>query len=306
MADQRISSIVRVVDATTLTQGQAVDSSGAASVNVAKVNGVTVLMGNGVTGTGSQRVTIASDNTPFAVKTDQTTHGTTDLVAADITKVNGNTALAGNGVTGTGSLRVTIASDNTPFAVKTDQTTHGTTDLVAADITKISGSAVATAASGIIKVGISDASGTSITLGQTTMSASVPVVLASNQSTINVSVGAPTNPGNDITNVTTPVNLAAGASGNADSADLVTKKLYQAVVSGSVDFKVVLATLSNGTATNKCVLFGGPRNPVVYEPPHENFFVSGSGAGADGFRAVITNLDTSETADFYANFFYGD
>lgn len=35
--------------------------------NVAQINGVTPLMGNGVTGTGSQRVTIASDNTPFTV-----------------------------------------------------------------------------------------------------------------------------------------------------------------------------------------------------------------------------------------------
>jgi hypothetical protein len=32
------------------------------SVNVSQINGVTTLMGNGVTGTGSQRVTIASDN----------------------------------------------------------------------------------------------------------------------------------------------------------------------------------------------------------------------------------------------------
>lgn len=37
------------------------------SVNVAQINGVTPLMGNGVTGTGSQRVTIASDNTAFSV-----------------------------------------------------------------------------------------------------------------------------------------------------------------------------------------------------------------------------------------------
>lgn len=35
------------------------------SVNIAQINGVTPLMGNGVTGTGSQRVTIASDNTAF-------------------------------------------------------------------------------------------------------------------------------------------------------------------------------------------------------------------------------------------------
>ena len=37
------------------------------SVNAAQINGVTPLMGNGVTGTGSQRVTIASDNTAFSV-----------------------------------------------------------------------------------------------------------------------------------------------------------------------------------------------------------------------------------------------
>ena len=37
------------------------------SVNVAQINGVTPLMGNGATGTGSQRVTIASDNTAFTV-----------------------------------------------------------------------------------------------------------------------------------------------------------------------------------------------------------------------------------------------
>ena len=41
------------------------------SVNVAQVNGVTTLMGNGVTGTGSQRVTIASDNTAFTVNAAQ-------------------------------------------------------------------------------------------------------------------------------------------------------------------------------------------------------------------------------------------
>ncbi len=38
-----------------------------ASTNVAQINGVTPLMGNGVTGTGSPRVTIASDNTAFTV-----------------------------------------------------------------------------------------------------------------------------------------------------------------------------------------------------------------------------------------------
>ena len=42
--------------------------SGTSGVNVAQINAVTPLMGNGVTGTGSCRVTVASDNTAFQVK----------------------------------------------------------------------------------------------------------------------------------------------------------------------------------------------------------------------------------------------
>ncbi len=45
------------------------------SVNVAQINGVTPLMGNGATGTGSHRVTIASDNTAFGVIPTVTTSG---------------------------------------------------------------------------------------------------------------------------------------------------------------------------------------------------------------------------------------
>jgi hypothetical protein len=41
------------------------------SVNVSQINAVTPLMGNGTTGTGSQRVTIASDNTAFTVNAAQ-------------------------------------------------------------------------------------------------------------------------------------------------------------------------------------------------------------------------------------------
>ena len=72
---------------TTITGTVAVTQSGAwsltanQSVNVAQINGVTPLMGNGVTGTGSPRVTISSDNTPFAIRIDQTTPGTTNLVS---------------------------------------------------------------------------------------------------------------------------------------------------------------------------------------------------------------------------------
>jgi len=59
------------------------------SVNAAQINGVTPFMGNGVTGTGSLRVTIASDNTansnPFLV----TGSGTAGSAAAGVVTVQG-------------------------------------------------------------------------------------------------------------------------------------------------------------------------------------------------------------------------
>lgn len=109
------------------------------AVSISQINSAATLAGNGVTGTGSQRVTIASDNTAFSVNAtltsgalvlgkvgiDQTTPGTTNGVALEQI---GTTAVAtGNGVVGTGVQRVSIASDNTAFPVTTTITTSAAT-----------------------------------------------------------------------------------------------------------------------------------------------------------------------------------
>jgi len=57
------------VDGSAVTQP--VSIAGTVQSNVSQINGVTPLMGNGVTGTGSQRVTIASNNTAFTVNAAQ-------------------------------------------------------------------------------------------------------------------------------------------------------------------------------------------------------------------------------------------
>lgn len=91
------------------------------SVNISQINGVTPLMGNGVTGTGSPRVTLVSDGTAIStagflsVKFDQTTVGTTNGVS--LAQLGATTIATGNGVVGTGVQRVAIASDNTAFSV---------------------------------------------------------------------------------------------------------------------------------------------------------------------------------------------
>lgn len=55
--------------------------------NLAQMNGAALLMGNGVTGTGSQRVTISSDNTAFSVNA---------TLSAETTKVIGTVRNVGN------------------------------------------------------------------------------------------------------------------------------------------------------------------------------------------------------------------
>lgn len=130
------------------TQSGAWSLSANQSVNVAQINGVTPLMGNGTAGTGSQRVTIASDNTAFTVNVG----AFPDNEPINNAQVNGVTILTGNGVTGTGSQRVTIASDNTAFNV------NGLNPTVAsATLTSVSGSAssVSCAASNASRRGVS-------------------------------------------------------------------------------------------------------------------------------------------------------
>lgn len=112
------------------------------SVNEAQINGVAVTMGNGVSGTGVQRVTIASDSTgnlgvaqasttaseigPLAqgavttaapsyttAQTDPLSLTTVGSLRMDLSTINqGVTLLTGTGNTGTGSPRVTLSTDN--------------------------------------------------------------------------------------------------------------------------------------------------------------------------------------------------
>lgn len=161
------------------------------TVNLTKVGGNAIATGSGVTGTGVQRVVLATDialptganviggvtqsgtwnvgsitTLPALVAgsalvgkvgIDQTTPGTTNAVA--LAHIGANAILTGNGVTGTGSQRVTIASDNTAFTVNATpptltKATQGATGYSTQDL-KDAGRAivnVATAIAGVTAV----------------------------------------------------------------------------------------------------------------------------------------------------------
>lgn len=91
------------------------------SVNVAQMNGVAVTMGSGVTGTGVQRVVLATD---VALPTGSNVIGAlTANQSVNNAQIAGVATSTGNGVVGTGVQRVAIASDNTAFTVNAAQAT---------------------------------------------------------------------------------------------------------------------------------------------------------------------------------------
>lgn len=85
LCDSRGQTFEVIRDAAGNLRGANVTAGNAVQADLTSTGGNTLLAGNGVTGNGSPRVTIASDNTPFSVKIDQTTPGTTNLVAAKVT-----------------------------------------------------------------------------------------------------------------------------------------------------------------------------------------------------------------------------
>lgn len=98
------------------------------SFNQTQVNGVAVSTGNGVAGTGVQRVTIASDNTAFTVNAAQSgtwTTGRTWTLASGTDSVTNNMSQVGGSAITLGqktmanSLPVTLASDQSALLVTT-------------------------------------------------------------------------------------------------------------------------------------------------------------------------------------------
>ncbi len=108
------------------------------SVNVAQMNGVTPLMGAGNTGTGSQRVTLATDNAAIATWG----HGATGAAVPANASYNGARAATANPTNATGGNTVGVMADKAGRLVVTnghvrDLVSHQRTALAASSETTI-------------------------------------------------------------------------------------------------------------------------------------------------------------------------
>ena len=190
--------------------------SGNQGVNVAQINGVTPLMGNGVTGTGSQRVTIASDNTAFSVNAiqsgtwnigaittlpalatgsniigrvgiDQTTPGTTNLVSIGTTGTVNPTTAANWGINTLGSTTSGQSGQLALGAVTTSAPTYTTAQSNALSLT--TGGALRV--EGLAGFNLSQVNGVALLAGNgATGTGSPRVTIASDQTAFSVNAAA--------------------------------------------------------------------------------------------------------------------
>lgn len=211
--------VVSVGDGTTPTQKLAIDASGNASVNVAEINGVAPSMGNGASGTGVQRVTIANDSTgqvalaagTAVVGTVEIGDGTTPTqklavsaageASVDVAKISGAAVPLGHGLAAT-AIRIELPTDGTGVVgLNAGSNLVGGVEIYdGAGVNKLAVSVAGEASADIKKIG-----GSALALGQAAMAASLPVTLSSDQYPGDVTILASgsrttTQTGSDLTN----------------------------------------------------------------------------------------------------------
>jgi hypothetical protein len=121
--------------------------------------------------------------------------------------------------------------------------------------------------------------------------------------------GAPPSPTNPTVNNANTTDTAAGASADLDSSDVggTVKKLVQLILTASVPFKAVLKTINDGTLQNTYqTMFVKAGETFVWDTPQQDYVqkTGAGGAGFDGFRVTVTNMDDSDAADIYVTFMH--
>ena len=288
-------------------------------VNVAQVNGVAPSMGNGVSGTGVQRVTLASDSTgQVALATGAATIGAlTANQSVNAAQVAGTATATGNGVVGAGVQRVAVASDNTAFSVNV-----GTfPDNEPVNVNQLGGTALAVPFDADSGAGTQNlfgvswrkvASGGSLEFG----TSSDPVRIDPTGTTVQPATQSGTwtvQPGNTAnttawlvtgTGGTFPIQATAAAPGSVRLSDgasfydgAKTGQLPAALVGGRLDI-VVGAALPTGTNVIGALSVNQSVNTAQFGG---SAVATGTGAGGVGIPRVTISNDSSLAANQSAN-----
>ncbi len=280
--------------------------SGTQDVNLTQIDGNAALTGNGTTGAGSPRVTIASDNTAFNIK------------VMDAGGVNQLAVDSSGRVSVLGITNALPAGTNLLGKVSVDQTTPGTTNGVS--IAQIGANTVSsgtgTSGTGTLRTVL-----TSDYLSTAQISKNTTINSASNPLLVQLSDGAAAfgtsaNPLNVFTQETpgalkdsstlTSAALAAGGVANLDTAAItnaVTGKFLEMTASASVRIKAELQTITGAgpTVVSKRVFFVPESDAFYYKASDTDTITLAGNGSTSKFRLAVTNLDNLSAADVYGS-----
>ena len=216
---------------------------------------------------------------------------TNSLILAQGSTTSGQTGnLAMGAVTTAAPTYVTGQTDplslTTAGALRVDGS--GSTQPVSGTVTANQGTANATP----WNQNVAQWGGTNTSLGQKTMSASVPVVIASDQSPINVQFGGVT----PVLTYFTDATVASGATVTHSLTGPAILDMIQCAESGSIKMTVAI-----GTTGSEAVVWNGfagvPNSNATFAPPHPITLT-----GAQSAKVTLKNRDTT-SLDTYLTFF---
>ncbi len=278
--------------------------------NVSQINGAAPAMGNGTSGTGVQRVTIASDSTGQITANAGTNLNTSALalesggnlatvagavlskvMQTNTAQINGATPAMGNGVSGSGVMRVTLASDSTGQV-----TANAGTNLNTSALALESGGNLATVAGAVssakMQTNIALISGAAPSMGNGVADGTVLRVTLASNSTGQVTANAGTNLNTSA--------LALESGGNlAKLAGTVTSSRVQAD-SNAVQINgntISTGTGTSGTGTQRVVLSSDsalfPNQSVNISQVGGNSTAAGNGTTNSGTQRVTLSSDST-------------
>lgn len=249
--------------------------SGTQDVNVTQIGGNAVNTGSGAAGTGTQRVSIATDD---VVSIDDNGGSITVDGTVDVTDGGGSLTVDDGGTT--------LSIDDGGGSITVDGTVA------------VSGS-----------VEVSNDSGNPLPISATTSANAVGNPIYTRLSDGTAALGTASNPlavsmegANDGTLIetapATSTNLAAGASANFDTAVIggTTGKLLYASVACTQPVWVEVGTYNGTTFVVKDTYMQAAYDTKQWQTPDRDFIDFASG-GSNVFRIRVTNLDNAKASD---------
>jgi len=124
----------------------------------------------------------------------------------------------------------------------------------------------------------------------------------------NAGAGSPSTPTIDYASATLAAGVASTTEFRTVDVGADTFRLAGVDISSSVAFKGQINIVDNDAVTIQAVVWGQAGGTVQWRAAHKDYHAKtwAGSAGFDGFEVLVTNNDTSESADFYVAMYYED